>query len=278
MPAPFQELSPSPIFNISRKGVGSNFRRIFLIDWDDIQEFTADIFGGATISGGIVISQNGPATFPGWPQLFPEDMEVTSFDEKPVHQAVDLTSTHNSYTKAKCVVSYTPVDSGVQANHPDNTPEIPEGTILEVNSEAAGEYITIPGQELIWEDDSEALSSEVSNGVLLGSESLELTWSRVARPPWSAIQNAMGKINDAPFCGYDTGHVLFLGARRRRSFQANADTLWNLGMMFKARSQPWNYAYRANPGELGHVGWQEYLDLDGENVYASTDFTLLFQY
>lgn len=276
MPVSFEELAPSPVLHVTRRGQGSSGTRIFLIDWADYPEFLGDILGRQYVVGGEVVIDTAVSTFPGAPKLIADEVSIESFDERPGSHAVSLSGTHNSYQKAKVTVQYRPLEASDSTNPPDS-PEVPSGTFLEFTSEGTGEFLTVPGTGWKWSN-GDPLSPEANKGIIVGSETFSFTWSRVPQPPWSTITAAKGKLNQGSFAGHAEGHVLFLGAQRRKAFDINPDaqTLWTLTYQFKARSQDWRKSYRSEPA--GEVGWKFVSDANGAYPYQLTDFQSLFQF
>lgn len=273
MPISFEELEGSPSGSFSDgKFTG---RRMFAVDWADWTLFTAELYGSYRLTGGTV-SFNNPATFPGVPQAVCTDIQFAPLpgDNPEKTSAITLTNGNAvTYDKAKITAIYKIPFSNSRVRGRGDLPGVPTGTYLDFNSDHGAEWVTVPGRVWKWSADSEPLGEDHNPGLLMPTEDITLTWSRVTSPPWNAIRDTKGKINSSQLMNYEVNKVLFVGARARKSFQLTEQTFWTLDYSFRVRAQDWNHRYRENP-----EGWAAIEDNGGGSPYAATSFDGLFQY
>jgi hypothetical protein len=281
MPASFEELLGSPKFAVSRDG-NVSYHREFTCAWSDRFTFFWDLWGRWINYGGTSILVTAPANlgYIGLPNYIADNVNCQPYsgggEQAPTTQTFGISGGENNYTLAHFTVDYKPFP-GSEDNSPDK-PDVPEGTYLEFSSEVSSEFLTLPGNKLYWGTFAEAnkLPDEVNGGIQIGSEDFQLTWSRVPVPPWSAIEDKKGKVNSSTFMGHAAGHVLFMGASRRRMFQLQDTALWTIGYHFKTRSEDWRKQYRTEPA--GNAGWEFVVDADNNKLYETTSFDSLFQF
>lgn len=279
MPVSFEELVGSPTVSVDIISGEATGTRSFKIAWANYGQFVYDLCGQWVNVGGTTTFVPASINFPGWPQLIVNTIAIKPFmSEAPTAQTFSsLTSATNSYTDAQVDVTYKPrqqyQNSGT-GHHP-GVPNIPNGTILEVSSKTAHEFLTVPGTSLKWDTDSKNLPADVNAGIRIATNSFSLRWSRVPAPPWSAMRTAEGCTNDSSFLGYSAGCVLFEGSDRNASFQISGSDLWTITYNFKSRSQPWEKAYRSDGFASG---WIQVDNFDGDPLFLQTSFTPLFSF
>jgi hypothetical protein len=280
----FEEISDSPQLTISAKATQISAVRKFLIDWADYPTFITQLLGGWSITGTGAAQSYPPSVFPGWPQLLADNVNMVPFDDAVQSQTIsNASNAHNAYTKALVTVNYKPFvlnGAGGNNNRMPGEPDVPDGTFLDLESEAASEMLTLPGHTVFWYTSGAYASNPVDSnqnaGIEIGCEEFRLTWSRVPNPPWSIIQAAVGLLNNASFLGYGTRQVIFQGCSRKRSFQIQDKNLWTLTYKFKCRSIRWDYFYRSFPA--AKVGFDKIVDASGADILGSTTFNNLFKF
>ncbi len=281
----FEELDQSPQIRF-RDGRFLATRR-FKIDWADRFAFLLELYGGYRVVGGTFVF-TPPATFPGVPQALVTQVEIEPFppDRPDGSGVVSLGSATNAYDAALVTAIYEiPFDLGNDAR-PD-LPEVPNGTYLTYRADLGAEMTTTPGRTWRWNIGGlPALEGDRFPGRIVPTEDFTLTWYRVPRPPWSAMSDLRGKVNDATFVSHAPGTVLFMGARTRRDFQVLDSGLWRLEYQFKVREVKstanaqtlygWNRFYREQADGGEH--WLEIVDESGNLPYPSGDLNQLFQF
>jgi hypothetical protein len=120
-----------------------------------------------------------------------------------------------------------------------------------------------------------------------------LVWHRVTYPPWDAIRQCTGCVNDDDFLGATAETVLFDGAVAERDFVyledlENPQYSWRLTYVFREKAQKypggdgtdeifgWNDAFNSVPN--GAAGFDRLVDAAGNPMYATNDFSALFAF
>ncbi len=270
----FEELAGSPSGTLSDgKFTG---KRMFLVDWSDWTAFMIELYGSYTLTGGTP-TFNNPATFPGVPQAICTDVSFAPLSgDDPVKNGEITLSNGNAvtYDKAKISATYKIPFSNSSNSGRSDLPGVPEGTFLDFSSDHGAEYMTVPGRYWNWKGTTDRVAEDTSPGILLPTEDISLTWSRVTSPPWLAIESKKGSVNTAAFVGYPAKTLLFIGARATKSFQLTEQTFWTLDYSFRARKEEWNKYYKGDGDE-----WTEVEDnTNGTPPFADTSFSSLFAF
>lgn len=283
MAVPFEELAGSPTVRF-RDGSFSATRRL-LVAWSQAIEFLVELYGGWRLVGNE-LSVSPPAHFPGVPAALVTEVLIEPFpaDNPHANPAIELQSAANAYDQALLTVTYG-IEFDIDNRSRADLPSVPAGTYLTYRADLALESVATPGRNWKWGVDSTAVSDDVRPVIVTPAESLTLTWHRVPRPPWDAIRDLRGKVNDSPFLNYAAGTVLFLGTETKRDFQVLDPGMWRLAYHFKVRTvasttgsgaqRGWNHFYRRNAAANEH--WLEIVDQDNNRPYAAGSFAALFQ-
>ena len=167
-------------------------------------------------------------------------------------------------------------------------PKAKPGTILSYRMNFGGEYIRLPGQSLHWESDPTCpVPADVLPTLRIPVIEHQVTWRRVPDPPWDAIRNCTGAVNNESFLGAAAETVLFDGAKADREFTGLGDFLepqfgWRLTYVFREKlikvveglygtqTYGWNHAYRDVP--FPYSAWDRLVDQNGCPLYATVDF------
>lgn len=269
MTVAFAELEDSPRIRV-RSGEFEGVRR-FLIDWQDWPLFLAELLGGVSVSEGDLVVGT-PAIFPGAAAAVVEDVDVRPLpDEAPLAtDPLTLSSQTAVYQKAEVTVVYRMLDGNAGGSRGD-LPSVVAGTHLTYESRLAAEQVPVAARSWKWQGSSVSVPEDLCPRLLVAAEDIVLNWQRVPRPPWDAMRDLRGRINDATFLNYPAGQVLFVGARSRSELRFGSDPLWRVEYRFQARSEAWNKQYRDAP-----AGWQGIEDGDGNPLYETGDFSQLF--
>jgi hypothetical protein len=287
MPIAFEELEGSPTIRITQEGVVG--RRSFRVGWSDWAALARELIGTYKVVGGS-FTFLAPLEFPGQPNLMVSELEVAPFEpSSPDAQALSsLVSATNSYTAGGARVTATYRTAFDRNNQPrPDLPEVRIGTYLTYGAEIGAEYLSTPGRIWHWDDPpaNPSVADDVQPGLLIPQGVFQLTWHRVALPPWSSIRQLRGKVNSNTFVGAPPGTVLFMGARVRRQFQFVPDGgFWTIEYTFHECTKElstgvkvgWNYFYKET--KVGTEHWVQIKDADGNLPYAAADFGPLFQF
>jgi len=277
MSVPFEELGGSPVEQYSLAGFTA--RRQFLIAWEDRDAFAAEVLGRAAEHGASV-----RVSYPGKTSVFAVRVRYEPFDpESPDFQPIaGLAEGLNSYANsfAKAVVDYETVNAQDRSDGPSNE----AGTHLTYRMRFAAEEEPIGPGGWGWID---APGSTLPDGTQLVKRipvtEHHLTWHQVIHPPWDAIRNLQGKVNQAPLLGCPAGTLLFEGAEAGKLFRAGFDlgpseVCWQVHYVFRERAVKhggavygWNHLYREDP-----AGWVEITN-GSDRLYDAADFSGLFR-
>lgn len=176
-------------------------------------------------------------------------------------------------------------------------PHSDNDTLLSHKCTIGGEFMVLPGEGLEWKDSFDAVSwsynppvfdeegpnpaharasrsvkDGVSAGIIVPLMEYTVTWHRVRLPPWRAIQETIGKINDDEFLGCEAGCLLYLGADLSIEFSAIGTKWWTVEHKFSYKNNTkggdafldtvlfggtvpkgWNYFYRPETGRFEHL-------------------------
>lgn len=149
----------------------------------------------------------------------------------------------------------------------------------------ATEVLPMPGRGWAWQDaPGVPVHDDLNLAMTIPVTEHHLTWHLVADPPWAAIRDLQGKVNDGAFLGAPAGTVLLEGADADKQFQtrfdeANPELYWKIRYIFRERAikhggavYGWNHYFREKP-----PGWVEIL-AGGHRLYELADFSPLFQF
>lgn len=277
---PFEELQGSPRIALSSDGAIAV--RKLIVPWDQWDTLAAELYGYARdVAGSIALVE--PLPFPGErPNLIVDEIEVEPFEPSSPdgRDVVTLTSGVNRYA-AGALLTITYRERFDRDAPLDDAPAIPPGTFLTYSSELAGEHRTLDSNSWRWSGTSINVPSTTTINILVMTAQHTLTWHRVVRPPYEAIRNLRGQVNDATFLSCDAGTLLFGGARLRREFQIRGGSpIWRIEYRFSERRQDggpygWNHFYRKDADP--HWAEIETADAPYQPPYGSGDFHTLFQ-
>ncbi len=276
MAVAFRELGGSPVEQYDTSGFSA--RREFLIAWEDRNAFAIEVLGEATRHGG-----GASVAYPGYSMAAAIEVKFEPLDaEQPDSQEIGLLATGlNSYNGsfAKAVVSYGTISPRDRLDGPEN--EV--GTHLTYSmSHAVGDSSMRPGGWQ-WVDTSVSLSTSYKLSKRIPATVHYLTWHNVTNPPWTAIHELQGTVNNAVFLGCPAATILFDGAEAEKTFRAGfaqdeSPLSWKIKYIFRERSVKhsgavygWNHIYRESP-----AGWVEITN-GTDKLYDSADQMLLFQ-
>lgn len=275
------ELDDSPQELIDDRGLTAT--RTFLLPWANRYEFAAGMIARPWF--GLYL----PEKYPGFDLVRVKSIALQPFTDRPDFQVmVDPAYVLNTYSTGACLarVEY----NTVQAVQPD-------GTDLNYRVEFSGEFFSVPSRAMKWAEDDVPVSPDALGTLLIPMTTHVLTWSRVRRPPWQAISELRGKVNDAQVSIALTGQtaeaetLLFEGATADVQMNplSDAEPTWRLEYRFREKAihvlggedgavNPagaevvgWNHFYR----DTGTPGWYKPA-ANGSPAYSSGDLTRLF--
>lgn len=283
----FEELEGSPVIRLSRRGVVAV--REFRCAWSDWQALARLLVGEFELVGSAARFTR-PLPFPGVPNLVVDEIAVEPFDGgAPEGDTVStLESGTNAYSLAgaRVTATYRTLFDAANAARGD-LPAVPDGTLLLYDAELGTEAVSVPARTWHWvaPPDNPPLLADQGPSLLVPTGAFRLTWQRVPLPPWEAIRELRGMVNDATFVGSPAGTVLFLGASVERQFPFAPDGgFWEIVYTFAERTVTldgggcvgWNYQYKETPVSGEH--WVAIADDSGNGPYRAGDFGRLFEF
>jgi hypothetical protein len=280
MPVDFEELEGSPKISVSRRGMSGV--RVFKINWSDWPDFLGELWGYWVAVGGQS-TYTPAASFYGLPGMWPSDIQVDPFQpDSPLESSISLAGSQANYNYARVTVTYKPFPVSDR-----RMPQVPNGTFLIATGDVAAQYMALPGRTWKWPDGT-TVEDDFTPGILIPEESINLSWRWVPQPPWTAMRQTRGCVNNSTFMGYDAEQVLFVGANWEREFQVNDTPLWRVDYKFQVKTVQstldpgtvygHNYFYRRDAG-AGNDNWQRIVSVQtGAAPFQSADLSQLFQF
>jgi hypothetical protein len=285
----FEELENSPKLHIGESGQTATRR--FRVAWVDYGTFVNDLLGLQQVYGNTATAGN-PMAFPGDSSgtLIATDVDIEPFDGgNPSGTITNLDTGINAYTGgALIVVNYKQVMTSDQMPFP-NPPTIPEGTFLSYEAELGCDVETVEGLSWKWVDLGETLAPEQGSVRLIPTGTHHMTWHRIPRPPWTAMANCRGKVNNASFMGFEDEILLFLGPKATFQFNTNGTVIYDFQYTFQSKDQTgngqagWNFYWNKHSTTGAHTTsdghWQAITSVEASaNPYATADFSTLFRF
>ena len=273
-----QEIGGSPKEQYDIEGFSAE--RVFLVPWEDREQFAATVLGTASQANPIP-----PLTYPGHDGTIAVRLKMEPLDPAAIefrsaqNWATDLPHYSGSYLKS--TVYY----ESINEDDRDDLPETPPGSWLTYRMEIGMGEVMLPLSDWKWSDRPDiVLPNDYSGVKQIPYTEHHLTWNQVIGPPWSAVSQMQGKINQTAFIGCVPGTLLFVGAAGNKLYR-KGDTVsdnpssftWQIRYVFREKSIKsggsvfgWNHFYRQSP-----PGWVELVE--GTNkFYDSGDFNDLF--
>ena len=277
----FKELAGSPLETYGPDGMKA--QRVLVCGWDDRELVVGQLLGDGYEFGG-----RGRAEYPDKPDVVAMRVRCEPLADDVTPQVLEeLTEGLNHYNGfARVTVNY----ELLAACDRTDLPAVEEGTLLTYRQQPGDETMILPGHALTWAGaPGVPVPPEAVPAIHVPIVEHQFTWHRVVRPPWEAIRQCVGTVNDAVFLGAAAGTVLFAGATSEREFiriddLANPALSWRMGYLFREKAVKtgggsvagWNHAYRSLPAD--DPGWDELVDAGGNGPYPSSDFSPLFQF
>jgi hypothetical protein len=283
----FEELEGSPTIALSQRGAVAV--RAFRCAWSDWPAVVRLLVGHFELVGAKPVF-SAPLEFPGVANLVVSEIAVEPFDGGAPEgtEVTSLGSGTNRYllAGARVTATYRTLFDVEHAARGD-LPAVPAGTLLTYEAELGTEMQSLPGRTWHWvaPPGNPPLMPDQGPAILTPSGAFRLTWQRVALPPWDAIRELRGCVNDANFVGSGAGTVLFLGAAVERQFPFSpSGGFWEIRYAFAERTielagggaAGWNYQYKETPVSGEH--WVAIADDSGNPPYRSGDFSRLFEF
>lgn len=233
MTVSFKELAGSPRETYGPEGMRA--QRRFLCAWEERDAVVEELLGDGYELGG-----SARASYPGKPDVVALRVRVEPFDDDLVEQQFPgLSKGLNAYHGFAQVTAHYELLAPADRN---DMPATEGNTLLSYRMESGSETLTLAGDDLLWLGNPDAvLASDADGAIQLPYTRHVLTWHRVVSPPWTAIRNATGTLNDDAFLGASAGTLLFEGATAEREFLrisglADAEFAWRIEYRFRENS------------------------------------------
>ena len=193
-----EELEGSPTIRLNRKEMIGT--RIFKVDWADWPTFV-ELVWGVWQNVGSATTYIPASSFYGLPGMWASDIDITPLQpDSPLGGSISLGGIQVGYNWAKITVTYKPFPI------PDGRyPNVPNGTFLVIDGNIGSEYMTVPGRHWQWPDNTSA-EDDLTPGLLVPHESIQMSWRWVPQPPWTAMRTIRGCVNNAAFFGHAAGN------------------------------------------------------------------------
>jgi hypothetical protein len=172
----------------------------------------------------------------------------------------------------------------------DDLPVPPPDTLVTYRMNFGGQAMTLPSYNLRWQlEGSVPVAPDAVPCLRVPITEHQITWHRVASPPWDAIRTCQGAVNADVFLGAAAETLLFDGASATPEFvgfdaQNEPQFAWRLVFVFREKAIKlmqadgestfgWNHAYRGLPPDSA---WDRLVDEQGNTLYREADFAMLF--
>ena len=243
-------------------------RRIIRCAWTDRLTLTRALMGGATSSGSFA----APAAYPDISTALCATVEIEGLGKSG--QAG--TDSQVSYTDAVLDVGYETPDYTVSTN-----PNDPNGRLLLTEStDYHAEFVTTPTASFVWTSDQTPLPPDAVPGKVMGMAEYVIDATRHPNPPWEAIKQTVGTVNNGPFLvlsrSWEDGKLLFLGTHDSRQFILDpignlTVKAYNVTYKWAYRSERWNTAFRPDTGQ-----WEDFQTPAGNQLYKTGNHYSVF--
>lgn len=292
MAVPYEEFEGSPTLTMDRKG--GHGQRILKIAWDHIDAAILELFPGA------LFGYPNNASMPGFPWLRCQSVGIAPFD--PANPKLTTNGLTARYPEggALLTVNYAPNEWDNNDAGPGEPASNQSLTFIEQRCSISGEFLTWPGQGVRWAkgtdgsdfsgsptDKRYAVSEDIKVGILIPIIEHEITWNYVRKPPWYAIRDCLGRVNELTYMDAPAECLLFLGAGASRALSTTGSPLWKLTYKFqekcynfrllKARGtepQGWNHFLRPNGI---NTKFERLIRANNAPIYGLADFKPLFK-
>jgi hypothetical protein len=270
----YEELEGSPTIEGGRKGVTAT--RIVRIAWEDINAFMFEIFPDP------FFGYQGNSFFPGFEWLRASKAKIEPFQP---NSPSGMNEVMNVYPGgAKVTVTYTnpAEDQGMQGgaagdhSGPGKNAGSSGGHDGEDNQflthkvSVGGQFLTWPKKNLQWQLSASTgaawtpgapykdfeVGPETLNQVVVVQLEHTISWSFVLWPPWTAIRQCIGTVNEVAIAGCPPECALFTGVEASQKITNTGGKAWTLDYKFSEKNE--NASDPLNP-----QGWNFFLRPDG---------------
>ena len=279
MTIPFQELAGSPVEQYSSDGFTAT--RKFLVPWIQRESFARWLLGTAESYG-----TRESVTYPNQSDVTPWQLKIVPYDDSTIEKQTmsQPSEALNSYDGlALITVDYkTTTQQDI-----DDGPSAETGTRLTYRITYESNESELNPVGAYWSNTSVSLTNADGLVKRIPQTIHLLTWQQVLYPPWTAIRELQGRVNNADFLSCPAETLLFDGVTVNKLFRGDlqngaSDFCWSLEYRFRqkivyqnANVCGWNHGFRGETGaweriQLGSAGSPV------SALYESGDFSKLF--
>jgi len=167
-------------------------------------------------------------------------------------------------------------------------PSHPEGTSLKLRVRTSGQFLTMPGDSVRWEDNCEAYPDgpmpgpDVNARIVIPITEYHVEWDYVDEPPLDEWDELIGCVNSDTFLDSEAETILFEGYEVDQSSQFSLldPYCWKLSCVFRKRRIQDDTEIRGWNHEMRQDGWVRIRmkDTGGNCVdrYDQADFSSMF--
>lgn len=259
---PFEESTDSPQYSGNRSS--RTVTREGFIEWANIDAFVLECYPAIPANYG---------RHPTIPYLYVDTFEIVPRHPNNAIENFTITNGVLFHDKAKVKITYARIDH--ESEDDNNGGE----NLLTRKWSFGGEFMTLPGNMLQWEDGTQVQQEEINASKIIPSIEHSITLLRRPSINWTALRANIGKVNNGTFEGASDETLLFAGAEVSFEFNPVGTKTFTLDLRFQERfikqgndTFGWNHFYRKG------VGWQKLKDDQGNLIYPeSSDFADLFK-
>lgn len=235
---------------------GPQARKGYLCNWTDRYTVARGLMGltSASVVGGTV-TVSYPSQYPQISTIYAHSI---SFEPKgpPLQSTPQL-------TWSKCVVwaeyARLPFFANVFNQIDPSRPLV----YAEQRIGVSVEWLTIPKQFALFKTSLARTGQDV--GIRLALVEMEIRFPQLPYMPSDTAINSAGLINDAPYLGVATGHLIFNGVTTQTTTLYDGSYSQEGVYSFTARSQRWDYAFDGYFNRWDQVVWK-----DGSTPFIAT--------
>lgn len=252
----------------------------FLVAWADAFTFVDQVMGATEPVDLGHVRLRLPWVFPA---AAPARLYAQEFDVEPCGQKGEPLAPYlglrpgEFFSHARVTVQFeTPALSNSFLDDPRGFQQLdPENplTLCEQSLRMGGKLRTRRGSGYVFTD-GKALQGDVA--VPEKEARLVLTFPRVPFLPWAIVQTFIGRLNDRPVLGCDTGTLIFEGADSRFTATTQGLQGQQLTLEFTWQEHDWNKIERPDDGSFDFVYEKGHAGDPDRRLFHYADFRDLF--
>lgn len=248
----YEEIDNDEVYGIALSRSGRRDTRHFYVSNSNLPAFLVEMFPG----GGAL-----PGRHPTVSYLWVDDVEIRGYGK-----AAGVSSGVAYWDRWQASVTYSPL--------PIEEEEQQQGeTFITRRKTFGGEYMTLPGAHLKWDDDTRIKEDEVVAAKLIPIIEHVITLHRVQSINDSLIRTCIGNVNNTTFEGASAETMLFMGADTNYTIATDGTQQHTVELRWQekrikvgASTYGWNHFFRPGTG-----AWEKIKNDAGDYIYEDTD-------